>query len=89
MVALNRAVAVAEAGRLDEALALIDGIEGLEQYHLLYATRAELLRRTGRDSEAAAAYQRALELARNPVEREFLEGRLEEVAKGAGGRASP
>jgi RNA polymerase sigma-70 factor (ECF subfamily) len=76
VVALNHAVAVAEAGRLKDALALVDEIEGLAQYHLLYATRAELLRRLGRLDEARESYERALSLVRNPVEREFLEARL-------------
>jgi RNA polymerase sigma-70 factor (ECF subfamily) len=76
VVALNHAVAVAEAGRLKDALALVDEIEGLAQYHLLYATRAELLRGLGRLDEARESYERALSLVRNPVEREFLEARL-------------
>ncbi len=79
VVALNRAVAVAETGRLDEALALMDEIDGLERYHLLHAARADLLRRLGRDAEAAEAYRQALELARNPAEQEFLRQRLEEM----------
>ena len=79
VVALNRAVAVAETGRLDEALVLMDEIEGLERYHLLHAARADLLRRLGRSAEAADAYRQALELARNPAEQEFLRQRLEEM----------
>ncbi len=79
VVELNHAVAVAQAGRLGEALALIDAIEGLERYHLLHAARADLLRRAGREEEAAASYRRALELAGNPAERSFLERRLREL----------
>ena len=79
VVALNRAVAVAETGRLDEALVLMDEIEGLERYHLLHAARADLLRRLGRGAEAADAYRQALELTRNPAEQEFLRQRLEEM----------
>ena len=79
VVALNRAVAVAETGRLDEALVLMDEIDGLERYHLLHAARADLLRRLGRSAEAADAYRQALELARNPAEQEFLRQRLEEM----------
>ena len=79
VVALNRAVAVAETGRLAEALSLVDGIEGLGRYHLLHAARADFLRRLGRDSEARDEYARALELTRNPAERDFLRLRLAEI----------
>jgi RNA polymerase sigma-70 factor, ECF subfamily len=80
VVALNRAVAVAEAGRPEDGLELVDGIEGLERYHLLHAVRADFLRRLDRPAEASDAYRRALELTRNPAEREFLAKRLEELA---------
>jgi RNA polymerase sigma-70 factor (ECF subfamily) len=79
IVELNRAVAVAMASRVDEGLDLIDQIQGLDDYHLLHAARADLLRRLGRSDEAAGAYRRALSLAPNPVERAFLERRLSEV----------
>jgi RNA polymerase sigma-70 factor, ECF subfamily len=79
IVQLNRAVAVAMAGGVDRGLDLIARIEGLDDYYLLHAARADLLRRLGRRSEAAGAYRRALALARNPVERGFLERRLAEV----------
>jgi RNA polymerase sigma factor (sigma-70 family) len=79
VVALNRAVAVAETGRLDEALGLVDEIEGLERYHLLHAVRADFLRRLGRFEAAGEEYRRAVELTRNPAEQEFLRQRLEEV----------
>jgi RNA polymerase sigma-70 factor (ECF subfamily) len=79
VVALNRAVAIGEAGGLHEGLALIDAIEGLERYHLLYAARADLLRRLGRGAEAIEAYRRALTLAGNPAERAFLERRIREL----------
>ena len=85
VVALNHAVAVAEAGRLDEGLALIDRIEGLERYHLLHAARADLLRRVDRNAEAMVAYERALGLTSNPAERAFLHGQLES-AVGPGAR---
>jgi RNA polymerase sigma-70 factor (ECF subfamily) len=78
VVELNRAVAVAMAEGPELGLALVDGIAGLERYHLLHATRADLLRRLGRRGDAAEAYARALELATNPTERAFLEGRLRE-----------
>ena len=80
IVELNRAVAVAMASSFDEGLDLISRIEGLDDYHLLHAARADLLRRSGRREEAASAYRRALALAPNPVERAFLERRLSEVA---------
>ena len=80
VVQLNRAVAVALAGNVDEGLALLDEIEGLEQYHLLHAARADLYRRLDRRGEAAAAYRRALELTTNEAETRYLERRLAEVS---------
>jgi RNA polymerase sigma-70 factor, ECF subfamily len=79
VVMLNRAVAVAMATRPEEGLALVEGIEGLDGYHLLHSARGELLRRGGRRKEAAEAYERALELTASPVERRYLERRLAEV----------
>jgi RNA polymerase sigma-70 factor, ECF subfamily len=79
VVELNRAVAVAMAEGPEHGLQLIDRIEGLEGYRHLHSARADLLRRLGRDGEAAAAYRRALELAAQPAERVFLERRLAEV----------
>ena len=79
IVALNRAVAVAEAGSAEEGLAVVDEIEGLENYHLMHAARADFLRRLGRHQEARNAYRRALELTRNPVEQDFLRQRLGEL----------
>jgi RNA polymerase sigma-70 factor, ECF subfamily len=81
VVELNRAVAVAMAAGPEHGLELVNRIRGLDSYHLLHATRADLLRRLDRREEAAAAYRRALELATNPVERSFLERRLEQVSK--------
>ncbi|MGA9634267.1 MAG: sigma-70 family RNA polymerase sigma factor [Solirubrobacterales bacterium] len=78
VVELNRAAAIAEAGDPEAALVLADGLE-LESYHYLHSTRAELLRRLGRDQEAQAAYERALELVHSDAERRFLEGRLAEI----------
>jgi RNA polymerase sigma-70 factor (ECF subfamily) len=80
VVSLNRAVAVAMAAGPSAGLAAVDRVEGLDSYHLLHATRADLLRRLERHEEAAAAYRRALDLATNPVERRFLERRLESLA---------
>ncbi|MFE3778620.1 RNA polymerase sigma factor [Amycolatopsis sp. NPDC059090] len=76
VIALNHAVAVAMATSPSEGLALIDGIEGLDRYHLMHAARADLLRRLGRTADAMAAYRRAHELAVNPADRRFLAGRL-------------
>ncbi len=76
VVKLNRAVAVALADGPQPGLEIVDGLAGLERYHLWHSTRAELLRRLGRDEEAAAAYSRALELAPSEAERTFLRGRL-------------
>jgi RNA polymerase sigma-70 factor, ECF subfamily len=82
VVAMNRAIAVAEVHGPDDALALLDALE-LEDYQPFHATRADLLRRVGRDGEAAAAYARAIELTRNAPERRFLRGRLVALAKPA------
>jgi RNA polymerase sigma factor (sigma-70 family) len=79
VVALNHAVAVAEATGPDEGLALIDRIDGLGGYHLLHAARADLLRRLGRAAAAATAYRRAHELATNPADRRFLARRLHDL----------
>ena len=78
VVALNRAVAVAEVQGPAAGLAVVEAIE-LPRYHLLHATRADLLRRLGRRDEAAAAYATALELTANPAERAFLQRRLNEA----------
>ena len=80
VVSLNRAVAVAMAQGPEVGLDAVDRLSGLDSYHLYHATRADLLRRLERAEEAAVAYRRALELATNPVERRFLEGRLESLA---------
>ena len=73
---LNRAVAVAMADGPMPGLEIVDGLTGLEQYHLWHSTRAELLHRLGREEEAAAAYSRALELAPSETEQAFLRDRL-------------
>ncbi|MGH2895144.1 MAG: DUF6596 domain-containing protein, partial [Solirubrobacteraceae bacterium] len=75
VVELNRAVAVAEAGSPDEALAIVDRLS-LDGYRYLHSTRAELLRRLDRPEEAAAAYRRALELTDADAEVHFLRERL-------------
>jgi RNA polymerase sigma-70 factor, ECF subfamily len=78
VVELNRAAAIAEAGDVEAALAVVDRLE-LDRYHYLHATRAELLRRLERIEEARAAYARALELVHSDAERRFLERRLAEL----------
>jgi RNA polymerase sigma-70 factor (ECF subfamily) len=78
VVELNRAAALAEAGDLEAALALVERLE-LDRYHYLHATHAELLRRLDRLEEAREAYGRALELVHSDAERRFLERRLAEL----------
>jgi len=78
VVRLNEAVAIAEAGDLGAALAIVDDLE-LDRYHYLHATRAELLRRLERDTEARVAYDRALELVEADEERHFLQRRRAEL----------
>jgi RNA polymerase sigma-70 factor (ECF subfamily) len=75
VVALNRAIAVAERDGPEAGLELVDRLS-LQQYHLFHATRAVLLDRLGRFDEAAAANTLALELTDNPAERELLTRRL-------------
>ena len=82
VVELNRAVAVAMIYGPEAGLALIGTIDPdglLDQYHLLHAARADLLRRAERHEEAAGAYRRALELSTNPTETRYLWRRLREV----------
>jgi len=74
VVALNRAVAVAEVDGPAAALAMVDRLD-LGQSHVFHAVRADLLRRLGRVAEAAGAYDAAIERAENAAERAFLEGR--------------
>jgi RNA polymerase sigma-70 factor, ECF subfamily len=79
VVALNRAVAVAELDGPGPALALVDTLD-LPAYQHFHATRADLLRRLGRRAEAVAAYDAALALTRNATERAFLQRRRDELA---------
>jgi len=72
VVALNRAVAVAEVEGSDAALALVEGID-LDGYHLFHAIRGDLLRRVGRNEEAAQAYEAAIARTENAAERDFLQ----------------
>jgi RNA polymerase sigma-70 factor (ECF subfamily) len=71
VVALNRAIAIGEVRGPAAALALVDEL-ALDNYHPFHATRADLLRRLGRDDEAAAAYERAADMAPTDAERDFL-----------------
>lgn len=83
VISLNHAVAVALGESLDRGLTLIDDLSAsgeLNSYYLLYAARADLLRRLGRINEAAVAYRRALELTANTVERDYLRRRLAALA---------
>jgi RNA polymerase sigma-70 factor (ECF subfamily) len=82
VVSLNRAVAIAMRDGPGTGLALIDELaeaNDLDGYHLLYAARADLLRRLGLGEQAAKDYRRALELATNESERRYLERRLRQV----------
>jgi RNA polymerase sigma-70 factor (ECF subfamily) len=74
VVALNRAVALAEVAGPHAALTIVDDLD-MRQYYLFHAVRADLLRRLGRVSEAALAYESAIALASNAAEREFLQRR--------------
>ncbi|MGA2210282.1 MAG: RNA polymerase sigma factor [Acidimicrobiales bacterium] len=83
VVELNRAVAVAMARGPEAGLVLVEALEAsgsLDGYHLLPATRADLLRRLGRHSEATVAYREALETATTDTERRYLTRRLGEVS---------
>jgi RNA polymerase sigma-70 factor (ECF subfamily) len=82
VVRLNRAVAIALAGDVGRGLELVDALGELDGYAYLHAARADLLRRLGRNGEAAVSYRRALELTDNTPEQRFLERRLDEVARG-------
>jgi RNA polymerase sigma-70 factor (ECF subfamily) len=82
IIALNRAIAVAMLAGPRTGLAIIDALAAtgdLDEYHLLHAARADLLRRIGSKMEAAKSYERAFALATNESERRFLERRLREV----------
>jgi len=81
IVALNRAIAVAELDGPDVALAAIDRLdEKLSGYHAFHATRADLLRRLGRSGQSRAAYDRAIELAGNTAETAYLTRRRDQLA---------
>ena len=83
VVALNRAVAVAEVHGPEAALALVDGLE-LPTYYLFHAIRADLLRRLGRHSESSLAYESALAHSSNAAARDFLTQRLKQESSASG-----
>ncbi len=82
IVALNRAIAVAEVEGPGAGLGLVDGLD-LEGYYLLHATRADFLRRLGRRGEAASAFERAAQSAPTAAEQVFLKGRAQEIGPDA------
>jgi RNA polymerase sigma-70 factor (ECF subfamily) len=75
VVALNRAIAISQVHGPADALAIVDDLTSLDDYHLLHATRGDLLERLGRDDEAVAAYDAALERVTNDAERDLLRRR--------------
>jgi RNA polymerase sigma-70 factor, ECF subfamily len=83
VVTMNRAIAIAEIHGPEAGLALLDRLE-LDEYRYYHSTRADLLRRLGRDDEARSAYTRALELTQPGPERRFLEKRLAGLSISAG-----
>jgi RNA polymerase sigma-70 factor (ECF subfamily) len=80
VIALNRAVAVAEVHGVVDALQLLDAID-LPTYHLYHAVRADLLRRIGRTADAASAYRLALDNCVNKKERDFLMRQCQSLAR--------
>jgi RNA polymerase sigma-70 factor (ECF subfamily) len=87
VVELIAAVALAMSDSLEAGLAWIDRIAArgeLEEFHLLHAARADLLRRLGRTAEAAAAYRRAIALTTNAAERKYLQSRFDSLPREAG-----
>ena len=81
MVALNRAVAVAEVEGAEAALAILDTLH-LDNYHRYHAIRADLLRRLGRNAEAVLAYDAGIALTANTAERSFLRLRRSAISPG-------
>jgi RNA polymerase sigma-70 factor (ECF subfamily) len=80
VVALNRAVVIAEVDGAARALEQIEPLE-LERYHLFHAVRADLLRRLGRDAEAALAYQAAMARCENAREKNFLQRQYDALTR--------
>ena len=88
VIALNRAAAIAEVRGPKVALALVDDLSGLDNYYLLHAVRADLLRRLGRNAEAANEYDAALSRTENAGERDFLLHSRAEISPSAPPRAT-
>jgi RNA polymerase sigma-70 factor (ECF subfamily) len=88
VVTMNRAIAVAELEGPEAGLAVLDRLE-LDDYRYYHSTRADLLRRLGRDDEARAAYARALKLTQPGPEHRFLKSRLASLSKSAGRHSDP
>jgi RNA polymerase sigma-70 factor (ECF subfamily) len=82
IVEMNRAIAVAEIEGPEAGLAILDRLD-LDHYRYFHSTRADLLRRAGREAEARQAYRRALDLAQTEPEQRFLADRLAETSPGA------
>jgi RNA polymerase sigma-70 factor (ECF subfamily) len=81
VVALNRAIALAEVEGPGAALTTLDAIApDLEGYHLLHAARGTMLRRLGRRDEARTAFERAADLATTEADRRFIARQIEELA---------
>ena len=85
IVEMNRAIAVAEIDGPEAGLAILDRLD-LDHYRYFHSTRASLLRRARRHSEAHHAYRRALDLAQTEPEQRFLQDRLTETAPSESGR---
>jgi RNA polymerase sigma-70 factor (ECF subfamily) len=81
LVALNRAVALAEVEGPARALEIVDGLAGLQRYHLYHAVRANLLVRLQREADAAVAYLAAIERATHPRERAYLEAQYRRLSR--------
>jgi RNA polymerase sigma-70 factor (ECF subfamily) len=80
VIALNRAIAVAELDGPEVALAVVDGLEDrLAGYHAYHVTRADLLHRLGRNQKSRAAYDKAIGLAGNTAETAYLTRRHDQL----------
>jgi RNA polymerase sigma-70 factor, ECF subfamily len=79
IIALNRAIAIGELDGPEVALALVDRLDSLSNYHAYHATRADLLRRMGRRQESREAHDQAIVLAGNVAETAYLQRRRDEL----------
>jgi RNA polymerase sigma-70 factor, ECF subfamily len=90
VVALNRAIAIAEIEGPVAALTALDAIAPeLDNYHLLHAARGTMLRRLGRRDDAKAAFERAANVAATDADRQFLAQQIEELAEDGQRSATP